>query len=86
LTKPTGLVPLVAAIADAVMDGAVVSIVKVRAVTGDWTFEALSVARELAVYEPSAGKLDAENPYDQVEVPVGVFQICDALENELPFQ
>jgi hypothetical protein len=71
---------------DVLTTGAVVSIVNVRAVTGDWTFVALSVARELTVYEPSAGKFVPANPYDQDDVPVAGFHSWLALPNELPFQ
>jgi hypothetical protein len=84
--KPGAPVPLVDAIADALTTGAVVSIVNVRVVTGDWRFDALSVARELTVYEPSAGKLEPAKPYAQLAVPVAGLQTCVALENELPFQ
>jgi hypothetical protein len=86
LTKPDGLVPVVAAIAEAVTDGAVVSYVNVCEVTGDCTFSASSVARDDTVYEPSAGKLDAENAYVQLDVPLATTHTCVALEKALPFQ
>ena len=55
-------------------------------VTGDWTLRALSVARDETVYAPSAGKLDAPNPYIQLDVPLARFQTSLALANALPFQ
>jgi len=79
-------VPVVATIVDAAMDGAVVSIVNVCVVTGDWTFSALSVALAETVYKPSAGKFAAGKPYVQPDVPEARFQTSLALENALPFQ
>jgi hypothetical protein len=86
LTKPTGLVPVVAAITAALTTGGVVSIVNVCDATGDWALRALSVARDETVYDPSAGKLAAASPNDQLVVPLARLHTWLALENELPFQ
>ena len=51
------------------------------------TFVALSVARTRIVYEPSAGKLEAGNVYDQFPAERDVvFQTSLALENEPALQ
>jgi hypothetical protein len=86
LTYPAGPAPVVAAIVVAATAGGVVSIAKVWELTGDWTFDAVSVARAATVYVSSEGKLDAAKAYVQADVPLAAFQTGVALKNELPFQ
>ena len=76
--------PAVGAVSEKALGG-VRSTVKVVD-TGAPTPFRLSVARVCTVYEPSAGKLDAGNAYDQLVVPVARTNTGDALENALPFQ